>query len=182
VEKLQEELKRQRIRFTNENKRLKNQLIAAEQERDCLKLENITLEEQCQDLLATLKSRHIKKKPEVGKKLAAKKKETPTSKNHLSNNELLTSSETTTKIHDSESYDKDNSNSSKPRVRFNLVPQIDSGQVELHQSNLQTDNEDDADIISNIACGTSEVISETPAINKSNKEELPYEEIKHDNQ
>ncbi|CAL1266018.1 unnamed protein product [Larinioides sclopetarius] len=176
VEKLQEELKRQRIRFTNENKRLKNQLIAAEQERDCLKLENITLEEQCQDLLATLKSRHIKKKHEVGKKLATKKKEIPTAKNHLGNNESLTSSEITTKIHDSESNDKD---ASRPRVRFNLVPQFDSEQVELFQSNLQTDNEDGADIMSNIAC---EAISETPAINESNKEELPYEEIKHDNQ
>ncbi|XP_055936731.1 centromere protein J-like isoform X1 [Argiope bruennichi] len=181
VEKLQEELKRQRIRFTNENKRLKNQLIAAEQERDSLKLENITLEEQCQDLLATLKSRHIKKRPESGKKLAAKRKESPTSKSHLNNNVPLTSSETTAKSHDSENDDKADSNSSKHRVRFNLIPEFDNRQPESLQSNLQTGDGDGANI-SNAPCNPNEANSESSIINESLKEELPYEELKHDNQ
>ncbi|GFQ91416.1 uncharacterized protein TNCT_667434 [Trichonephila clavata] len=100
VEKLQEELKKQRIRFTNENKRLKNQLVAAEHERDTLKLENITLEEQCQDLLAVLKTRNIKKKPAAQTKDTHRNKKNITSKPnpHQDLNEPSDSSESITKI------------------------------------------------------------------------------------
>lgn len=62
IEKLEEELKRQKIKYTNDNRRWKTRLDAAERERDSLRLENIKLEEQCQDLLTSLKSRM--KKPE----------------------------------------------------------------------------------------------------------------------
>lgn len=55
MEKLQEELKRQKIKYTNDSRRWKNQIDAAEKERDTFKLENIKLEEQVQDLLSALK-------------------------------------------------------------------------------------------------------------------------------
>lgn len=55
MEKLQKELKKEKIKFNNETRRLKNQLAAAERERDNFKLHNMTLEDQIEDLVATLK-------------------------------------------------------------------------------------------------------------------------------
>lgn len=55
MEKLQKELKKERIKFNNETRKLKSQLNAAERERDNFKLQNITLEDQIEDLVAALK-------------------------------------------------------------------------------------------------------------------------------
>ncbi|GFY64161.1 centromere protein J [Trichonephila inaurata madagascariensis] len=176
VEKLQDELKKQRIRFTNENKRLKNQLAAAEHERDTLKLENITLEEQCQDLLTVLKTRNVKKKPAVQTKVTHRNKKNITSEPnpHQGLNEPLDSSESITKKNSStEKYDKTDINNTKLRVRFNLVPQFEKGVDEPTQNSTK-------DVYSNMSENSEEndiIIDQSIVETEENKS--PYEERKH---
>ncbi|GIY48622.1 centromere protein J [Caerostris extrusa] len=184
VEKLQEELKRQRIKFTNENKRMKNQLIAAEQERDSLKLENITLEEQVQDLLATLKARSVKKKPEMQTKNTDKKKATISSKVSTNGDgtEALSDSSGTMKKKGAEKSDKD-SNFTKPRVRFNLVPQFDISIEESIKKNLV--NECTTEFVCNNTSDTDGKIYDSLTsefVGEPKKDELNYMETKHGNE
>ncbi|XP_054707319.1 centromere protein J-like [Uloborus diversus] len=60
VTKLQEALSSQKIKYNNDTKKLKNKLVIIEKERDNLKMENIRLDDQCKDLLSTLKERNKK--------------------------------------------------------------------------------------------------------------------------
>ncbi|KAG8178304.1 hypothetical protein JTE90_026275 [Oedothorax gibbosus] len=185
VENLQKELKKEKIKFNNETRRLKSQLASAEKERDNYKLHNMTLEDQIEDLVATLKVRMAlqgisETKDQVKGNLKAKNKST------VSNGRKGSSDNQENKIYsDSSDNFKDVQvnlepinieSNTKPKVHFNLSPQ----HKEKSQSSILRDSgfsSSNDKYIENSRGLYGDFV--TQAMGDSNFEKLPYEEVQH---
>ncbi|XP_042903346.1 centromere protein J isoform X2 [Parasteatoda tepidariorum] len=144
-EELQEELRRQKIKFTKENRRLNSQLVAAENEREESKLKVITLEEQVDELLKSLRaSRYRFKTPKSNKsdqyeESRQKDDDSSTADSFNSNEKKDTTKRKASSLKTSHSNKSVKVNSSKPKVHFDLPPELDTSKNDVASEESKDD-------------------------------------------
>ncbi|KFM64186.1 Centromere protein J, partial [Stegodyphus mimosarum] len=168
VDDLRKELKKQKIKYNEDIRRLKNQLLAAERDRDIFKLENIKLNDQCEDLLIALKARNKTKKTATAEKgLDAENASMKyDSKSTVNANGI--EKRTSDAVMDDEGTDI-----TKLKVHFNLNPDCDEALAESSENET-------ADIRNKLQTSVWDEIEDVEDIetNAANEVEEPeYEEI-----
>ncbi|XP_035224449.1 centromere protein J-like, partial [Stegodyphus dumicola] len=142
VEDLRKELKKQKIKYNEDIRRLKNQLLAAERDRDTFKLENIKLNDQCEDLLIALKARNKTKKTVTNEKGLDAENANMKYDSKITANENGIEKNTLDAVMDDEKIESVDhmthfrTDMTKLKVHFNLKPEYDEALAESSENEI----------------------------------------------